>query len=256
MFDIDKQRFGEFITALRKEKGLTQKDLAQRLYLSDKAVSKWERGLSLPDVTLLIPLSEALGVTVTELLRGERSPAPSPMEAAEVETLVKRALSFSEEECSPRGIDRKAQALPYLLCLLIAAAEITVLILLGCRVAYMGATVFLLEGMSAVFLAYFCFLVPQKLPRYYDENPISQFIDGPLRMNMPGVTFHNRNWPHIVRAVRKGLMTAMAAYPAAYLAVEKLLPGDASLVVNPILMGVFLFGFLFAPIYYQHRKHP
>ena len=68
MFDIDKQRFGEFLAALRREKGLTQKELAQRLYLSDKAVSKWERGLSLPDVTLLIPLSQALGVTVTELL--------------------------------------------------------------------------------------------------------------------------------------------------------------------------------------------
>jgi len=56
MFDIDKQRFGEFLAALRREKGLTQKELAQRLYLSDKAVSKWESGLSLPDVTLLIPL--------------------------------------------------------------------------------------------------------------------------------------------------------------------------------------------------------
>lgn len=255
MFDIDKQRFGEFITALRKEKGLTQKDLAQRLYLSDKAVSKWERGLSLPDIMLLIPLSEALGVTVTELLRGERSPAPSPMEAAEVETLVKRALSFTQEERNPRGADRKAMALPYLLCLLIVAAEIAVLILLGCRPAFMGATVFLLEGMSATFLAYFCFLAPQKLPRYYDENPISQFIDGPFRMNMPGVTFHNRNWLHIVRAVRKGLMTAMVTYPVAYLAVEKLLPGDVSAVVNPVMMGMFLFGFLFVPIYYQHHKH-
>lgn len=256
MFDIDKQRFGEFITALRKEKNLTQKDLAQRLYLSDKAVSKWERGLSLPDITLLIPLSEALGVTVTELLRGERNPAPSPMEAAEVETLVKRALSFTQDERYPRGVDKKEQTLPYLLCLLIAAAEIAVLILLGCRVEFMGATVFLLEGLSAMFLAYFCFFVPQRLPRYYDENPIGHFIDGPLRMNMPGVTFHNRNWPHIVRGIRQGLMTAMVVYPPIYLAVEKLLPETLSLVVNPILMGVCLFGFLFTPIYVQAHRHP
>lgn len=256
MFDIDKQRFGEFITALRKERNLTQKELAQRLYLSDKAVSKWERGLSLPDVTLLIPLSEALGVTVTELLQAQRNPAPSPMAAEEVEHLVQRVLSFTEEERTPRGKDKKAQVLPYLLCLLMAAAEIAVLILLGCRVQYMAAAVFLLEGMSAFFLAYFCFLAPERLPKYYDENAISQFIDGPLRMNIPGVTFHNRNWPHIVRAMRKGLMTSMITYPAVYLVVEKLLPGDVSLVVNPIFLGVFLFGFLFAPIYYQHRKHP
>lgn len=53
MFSIDKTRFGGFVALCRKEKGLTQKQLAQRLYVSDKAVSKWERGLSLPDISLL-----------------------------------------------------------------------------------------------------------------------------------------------------------------------------------------------------------
>lgn len=56
MYTIDKERFGQFVAQLRKEKGLTQKELAQKLYLSDKAVSKWERGLSIPDVALLPPL--------------------------------------------------------------------------------------------------------------------------------------------------------------------------------------------------------
>ena len=64
MNGIDKERFGAFLAVLRKEKGLTQRALAERLYVSDKAVSKWERGLSLPDVALLTPLSEALGVGV------------------------------------------------------------------------------------------------------------------------------------------------------------------------------------------------
>ncbi len=53
VFSIDKTRFGGFVALCRKEKGLTQKQLAQRLYVSDKAVSKWERGLSLPDISLL-----------------------------------------------------------------------------------------------------------------------------------------------------------------------------------------------------------
>ncbi len=53
LFEIDKEKFGSFVAQLRREKGLTQKDLAEKLFLSDKAVSKWERGLSLPDIRLL-----------------------------------------------------------------------------------------------------------------------------------------------------------------------------------------------------------
>ena len=69
MYELDKARFGSFVAQLRKEKGLTQKALAQQLFISDKAVSKWETGVSVPDTALLIPLAEALGVTVTELLQ-------------------------------------------------------------------------------------------------------------------------------------------------------------------------------------------
>ena len=47
MYELDKEKFGTFLVQLRKEKGLTQKELAEKLYVSDKAVSKWERGLSL-----------------------------------------------------------------------------------------------------------------------------------------------------------------------------------------------------------------
>ncbi|MBQ2898418.1 MAG: helix-turn-helix transcriptional regulator, partial [Oscillospiraceae bacterium] len=47
-YELDKERFGEFVSKLRKEQGMTQKELAERLFVSDKAVSKWERGQSLP----------------------------------------------------------------------------------------------------------------------------------------------------------------------------------------------------------------
>lgn len=88
MYEIDKARFGAFVAGLRREGGMTQKELAQRLFVSDKAVSKWERGLSMPDVALLAPLSELLGVTVTELLRGQRTQERETLEAGEVERLV------------------------------------------------------------------------------------------------------------------------------------------------------------------------
>ena len=48
MYQISNEKFGLFVTELRKEKNLTQKDLAEKLYVSDKTVSKWERGLSMP----------------------------------------------------------------------------------------------------------------------------------------------------------------------------------------------------------------
>lgn len=62
---------GSVLKALREKKQMTQKQLAERLAVSDKAVSKWETGRGLPDVSLLSPLSEALGVSVAELLRGQ-----------------------------------------------------------------------------------------------------------------------------------------------------------------------------------------
>lgn len=69
---MDHQKTGALIAQTRKEKGLTQKELAQRLHISDRAVSKWERGAGSPDISLIEPLSQALELTVSELLRGER----------------------------------------------------------------------------------------------------------------------------------------------------------------------------------------
>ena len=63
---------GKFICSLRKENGLTQKELAEKLNVTDKAVSKWETGRSAPDISLLEKLSQILDVSVVEILKGER----------------------------------------------------------------------------------------------------------------------------------------------------------------------------------------
>ena len=70
------RRMGARIAARRKALGLTQKQLAARLLVSDKTVSKWELGGSCPDPALLVPLARTLGLTVDELLTGEAPPAP------------------------------------------------------------------------------------------------------------------------------------------------------------------------------------
>lgn len=69
---MNNKKTGEFISTLRKELVYSQNDLAEKLNITDKAVSKWETGRSAPDVSMLLPLSEALGVSVTEILKGER----------------------------------------------------------------------------------------------------------------------------------------------------------------------------------------
>ncbi len=70
---MDQVKIGEFISSQRKIKNLTQSTLAQKLGITDRAVSKWERGKGLPDVSLMIELCEILGVTVNELLSGEKN---------------------------------------------------------------------------------------------------------------------------------------------------------------------------------------
>lgn len=65
---IDKKEFGQFIKAKRQEKGYSQKELAERLFLTESAVSKWERGITYPDVTLLADICAALDVSEHELI--------------------------------------------------------------------------------------------------------------------------------------------------------------------------------------------
>ena len=93
-YEIDNEKFGAFLVRLRKEKGMTQKELAEKLYVSDKAVSKWERSVSYPDITLLRELAAALEVSVTELLAGERDEAP-PV-PPEVQDVVVDTVAYAE----------------------------------------------------------------------------------------------------------------------------------------------------------------
>ena len=67
---MDAKKTGCFIAEKRKERNLSQRELAEYLHITDKAVSKWERGISFPDITILIPLSEVLNVSLYDLLTG------------------------------------------------------------------------------------------------------------------------------------------------------------------------------------------
>lgn len=70
---MDNNQTGSLIYEIRKELGLSQKELADKIHVTDKAISKWETGKGMPDVSLLIPLAEALNISVAELLNGKKS---------------------------------------------------------------------------------------------------------------------------------------------------------------------------------------
>ena len=105
MFEIDRIKFGTFVAELRKERSLTQKELAERLMISDKAISKWETGNSIPDVTILVPLAEELGVSVTELLECRRMEYAENMDTAQTDVLLKKVIELSEEERQQKCLD-------------------------------------------------------------------------------------------------------------------------------------------------------
>lgn len=91
---MDKNATGRFIAELRKQKGFTQKELAEKLMVTDKAISRWETGKGLPDTSLLKPLGDVLGVSVTELLSGKKIEEVDMKERAD--NIILEALNYSK----------------------------------------------------------------------------------------------------------------------------------------------------------------
>ena len=91
---MDKNITGRFIAELRKQKGFTQKELAEKLIVTDKAISRWETGKGLPDTSLLKPLGDVLGVSITELLSGKRIEEVDMKEQAD--NIILESLNYSK----------------------------------------------------------------------------------------------------------------------------------------------------------------
>ena len=184
MVQISNEKFGLFVAELRREKNWTQKELAEKLYVSDKTVSKWERGMSMPNIMLLMPIAEALGVTVTELLRGEKIDAQKNLDANEIEGLVVGSLDLSLQS----SIHRKKRnwIFAYLLCVFCSIVEIMVLLNLGISFDEMKENVLLITGFMYLFGGWFCLFAKDMLDPYYDENKINYVTQGIFRNHLDG----------------------------------------------------------------------
>ena len=261
MQNIDKAEFGRFVSSLRREKGITQKELATQLFISDKAVSKWETGQSIPTVDLLIPLAEALGVTVTELLECRKMETPQPIPVEDVETIVKKAVSYKDSE--KRTINKR-WIVPYSICGIIALIQMYYF-------RYIVAFDTLMMNMliphmlSVIFGAYFCLFARKKLPDFYDENKINFISDGILRMNFPGIAFNNSNWPNIVGYIRLWCILCMLFMPVVFILCLNVIIDVmfeiglySDTAINMVTTGftlAFLVFTLIIPVYFIGKKY-
>lgn len=117
---MTKEDLGSFIAQNRKAAGMTQQELAEKLHVTNKAVSKWETGLSYPDITLLEPLADALSVDVAELLTCQKA------ETIEKSPALETLLAISEEDMRrKKKHTRRLLLLAALLIVLLAALSFT-----------------------------------------------------------------------------------------------------------------------------------
>ena len=104
---MEKKTIGAFIAALRKAGGLTQRELAEKLNVSDKAVSRWERGLGFPDIHSIEPLAAALDVSVLELIQSERI-VSAQVTSEDASQAILQTLKVAEQsEEQQRRLERK-----------------------------------------------------------------------------------------------------------------------------------------------------
>lgn len=97
---MDAKQLGSFIAERRKELNMTQADLAEKLHVTDKAVSRWERGLGLPDINTIEPLAYALEVSIAEIVKAER--IEEAMTEQDTTAVIKDIISIVEQKRKER----------------------------------------------------------------------------------------------------------------------------------------------------------
>ena len=209
----------------------------------------------MPDVSLLLPLAETLGVTVTELLVGRRLEAEEQQDREQVELLVQKAISFSGDTVEKQKQGRRKRIIAFCLCWGFALA-----FLVAAWVTSPGESFIFPGGLTLILLCfvfglYFMFFAKERLPNYHDENRINAVSDGPFRMNLPGVSINNSNWPHIVRVARLWCCGGGIGLGLINLILMTWFPQwlQSVFVVQGILL-LFLLG-LFVPMYIAAKKH-
>ena len=144
---MEQKTIGKFISALRKANGMTQKDLAEQLNVSDKTVSRWERDEGAPDLAMIPVIAEIFGVTCDELLRGERK---SPTER---KLMSEQERDSEESEYTVKGEKQRQRLLKLTLsqyqnrtCIAMGVSVVGMIVALICNLAFLKAVLGFLLG--------------------------------------------------------------------------------------------------------------
>ena len=198
MYQINNEKFGKFLSEMRKEKSMTQKELADKLFVSDKTVSKWERGNSMPNVTLLMPIVDVLGITVTELLKGEKISENNSLNTDEVEKLVINSLDLSVRDTIRQR--KKNWIYAFLISIGVVIAQAILMTVSGITIEQMRDSIYI--SFLMLIFAVCCIFVKEVLPTYYDKDKINFVSQGVFKIHMPGLAFNNGNWIYVLTVFR------------------------------------------------------
>ena len=134
---MDQQKIGRFLAQARKEKSLTQEQLAEKLGVSNRTISRWENGKNMPDVSLFQPLCMELGITMEELLDGERKNILTPKQP-----LPPNAISEAQLQDYAHYLKRRSRIKVVVLTLIVAMflSMVPVLVILVANKTFFGST--------------------------------------------------------------------------------------------------------------------
>lgn len=240
---MDKQKIGNFIKEVRKTKGMTQKELADQLYISSKAISKWETGTSAPNVDMLIPLSKLLDVSVSEILQGRKIEEYIPIQKENVEELVQKAISLKKDE--EENKTKKKQLFLLIFAMVFSGVEIFVLSQrAGSWMDYLSLWI-----VATILGIYFILFIKEILPSYYDENKVNFYSDGMVRIQLFNVSFNNRNWMMIINYIRYWSILCLVIAPFIEYCIFLFVP-----VFLRAIVVVFLLASL-SPLYFLAKKY-
>lgn len=180
----------------------------------------------------------------------ERLEKEKPMDTGRVESIVKTAISYSEEKTIRAYHTKNKWAVIYICAMIFGIVGTFFNYWHQVRCDFLLTAIIL----GAIFGAYFCLFVKTKLPTFYDENRVGIYYDGAFRMNVPGVAFNNSNWPYVVRVCRVWSCLSVSGYPVINLTMHCINP-ELWRNIELYVFLILLLGGLYIPIYVVGKKY-
>lgn len=119
---MNQEKVGKFIAELRKEKGITQEELAKEFGITSQSISKWERGVNSPDISFLPTLSKKLGVSVEEILQGEKNNSNKKENSINKEKVIVDSMKFYEKRARNKALKKSLIIFAILAMLLVTVS--------------------------------------------------------------------------------------------------------------------------------------